>query len=114
MIERYTRPGMGAIWTEENRYRKWLAGELAGVGAWARPRESPPPPRRLPPNPEAKGAQAPPDRLHRPHPRHPRRAGDLRLQTPRLARGGRPPRRPAGGRPADDLRRPALGFGRGG
>ncbi|MBN2264746.1 MAG: adenylosuccinate lyase [Candidatus Aminicenantes bacterium] len=36
MIERYTRPGMGAIWTEENRYRKWLEVELAVCGAWAR------------------------------------------------------------------------------
>jgi len=36
MIERYTRPGMGAIWTEENRYRKWLAVELAVCEAWAR------------------------------------------------------------------------------
>jgi adenylosuccinate lyase len=36
MIERYTRPAMGAIWTEENRYRKWLAVELAVCEAWAR------------------------------------------------------------------------------
>ena len=36
MIERYTRPGMGAIWTEENRYGKWLAVELAVCDAWAR------------------------------------------------------------------------------
>jgi adenylosuccinate lyase len=36
MIERYTRPGMGAIWTEENRYRKWLEVELAVCDAWAR------------------------------------------------------------------------------
>jgi adenylosuccinate lyase len=36
MIERYTRPGMGAIWTEENRYRKWLAVELSVCDAWAR------------------------------------------------------------------------------
>jgi len=36
MIERYTRPGMGAIWTDENRYRKWLAVELAVCEAWAR------------------------------------------------------------------------------
>jgi adenylosuccinate lyase len=36
MIERYTRPGMGAIWTEENRYAKWLAVELAVCRAWAR------------------------------------------------------------------------------
>jgi adenylosuccinate lyase len=36
MIERYTRPGMGAIWTEENRYRKWLEVELAVCDAWAK------------------------------------------------------------------------------
>jgi adenylosuccinate lyase len=29
MIDRYTRPGMGAIWTTENRYRKWLEVEIA-------------------------------------------------------------------------------------
>ncbi len=29
MIERYTRPEMGWIWTSENRYRKWLDVELA-------------------------------------------------------------------------------------
>ncbi|MCK4556899.1 MAG: adenylosuccinate lyase [Candidatus Aminicenantes bacterium] len=35
MIERYTRPEMGAIWTEENKYRKWLDVELAVCEAWA-------------------------------------------------------------------------------
>ena len=29
MIERYTRPAMGAIWTEENKYRCWLEVEAA-------------------------------------------------------------------------------------
>lgn len=29
MIERYTRPEMGRIWTIENKYRKWLEVELA-------------------------------------------------------------------------------------
>ena len=29
MIARYTRPAMGAIWTEENKYRMWLAVESA-------------------------------------------------------------------------------------
>jgi adenylosuccinate lyase len=29
MIERYTRPEMGRIWTLENKYRKWLDIELA-------------------------------------------------------------------------------------
>ncbi|HOW87001.1 MAG TPA: adenylosuccinate lyase [Candidatus Aminicenantes bacterium] len=42
MIERYTRPGMGAIWTEENRYRKWLDVELAVCQAWSRLGKIPP------------------------------------------------------------------------
>ena len=29
MIERYTRPAMGGIWTEENKYRCWLQVEAA-------------------------------------------------------------------------------------
>ena len=29
MIDRYTRPEMGSIWTEENKYRMWLAVEIA-------------------------------------------------------------------------------------
>ncbi len=29
MIERYTRPEMGSIWSLENKYRQWLAVELA-------------------------------------------------------------------------------------
>ena len=36
MIERYTRPEMGAVWTETNRYRKWLDVEIAVCEAWAR------------------------------------------------------------------------------
>jgi len=35
MIERYTRPKMGSIWTEENKYQKWLEVELAVCEAWA-------------------------------------------------------------------------------
>ncbi len=42
MIERYTRPEMGAIWTDENRYRKWLDVELAVCEAWAKAGEIPP------------------------------------------------------------------------
>jgi adenylosuccinate lyase len=34
MIERYTRPEMGTVWSEENRYRKWLDVELAVCEAW--------------------------------------------------------------------------------
>jgi adenylosuccinate lyase len=33
MIKRYTLPEMGAIWTEENRYQKWLEVELAACQA---------------------------------------------------------------------------------
>ncbi len=42
MIKRYTRPEMGAIWTEENKYRKWLDVELAVCEAWAEAGEIPP------------------------------------------------------------------------
>ncbi|MGB7999949.1 MAG: adenylosuccinate lyase [Anaerobacillus sp.] len=35
MIERYTRPEMGAIWTEENRYNAWLEVEILACEAWA-------------------------------------------------------------------------------
>lgn len=35
MIERYTRPEMGKIWTDENRYNTWLEVEILAVEAWA-------------------------------------------------------------------------------
>ncbi|PTX50624.1 adenylosuccinate lyase [Melghirimyces profundicolus] len=35
MIQRYTRPEMGAIWTDENRYRAWLKVEILACEAWA-------------------------------------------------------------------------------
>ncbi len=31
MISRYTRPGMGKIWSDENRFRTWLAVEVAAT-----------------------------------------------------------------------------------
>jgi adenylosuccinate lyase len=34
MIKRYTRPEMGAIWDDQNRYQKWLDVELAVCEAW--------------------------------------------------------------------------------
>ncbi len=34
MIERYTRPEMGTIWSDQNRYQKWLEVELAVCEAW--------------------------------------------------------------------------------
>jgi adenylosuccinate lyase len=35
MIERYTRPEMGALWSLENKYRTWLQVEIAACDAWA-------------------------------------------------------------------------------
>ncbi len=35
MIERYTRPEMGKIWTEENRFKAWLEVEILACEAWA-------------------------------------------------------------------------------
>ena len=34
MISRYTLPAMREIWTDENRFRKWLQVELAACVAW--------------------------------------------------------------------------------
>ena len=36
MIERYSRPEMAKIWAPENRYRKWLAVEIAACEEWAK------------------------------------------------------------------------------
>lgn len=35
MIDRYTRPEMGAIWTEENKFHAWLEVEILACEAWA-------------------------------------------------------------------------------
>ncbi len=35
MIERYTRPEMGRVWSPENKYRKWLDVEVYACEAWA-------------------------------------------------------------------------------
>jgi len=35
MIERYSRPAMKQIWSEENKFAKWLQVELAVCQAWA-------------------------------------------------------------------------------
>jgi len=44
MIERYSRPRMKRIWSEENRYDQWLKVEIAVCDAWAKtgviPREA--------------------------------------------------------------------------
>ncbi|WP_044641108.1 adenylosuccinate lyase [Risungbinella massiliensis] len=35
MIDRYTRPEMGQIWTEQNRYQAWLEVEILACEAWS-------------------------------------------------------------------------------
>ncbi|WP_285768683.1 adenylosuccinate lyase [Peribacillus sp. SI8-4] len=35
MIERYTRPEMGSIWTETNRFNAWLEVEILACEAWS-------------------------------------------------------------------------------
>ncbi|MBO2536572.1 MULTISPECIES: adenylosuccinate lyase [Rummeliibacillus] len=35
MIARYTRPEMGAIWTEQNKYQSWLEVEILACEAWS-------------------------------------------------------------------------------
>ena len=47
MIARYTRPEMGRIWSEENKYRQWLAVELAATEALADMGDVPPEAARL-------------------------------------------------------------------
>ena len=42
MIERYTLAEMGAIWTEENKYQKWLEVELSVCEAQAKAGQIPP------------------------------------------------------------------------
>lgn len=36
MIERYSRPEMAALWTDENQFQAWLDVELAACRAWSR------------------------------------------------------------------------------
>ncbi len=43
MIERYTRPAMGRIWSEAHKIDLWLAVELAVCEAWSRRRRIPEP-----------------------------------------------------------------------
>ena len=47
MIERYTRPEMACIWSEENKYRQWLEVELAAAEALAQTNDVPPEAARL-------------------------------------------------------------------
>lgn len=41
MIDRYTRPEMGKIWTEENRFQAWLEVEILACEAWVKLGEIP-------------------------------------------------------------------------
>ncbi len=41
MLKRYTRPEMGKIWTDENKYSAWLKVEIAATNAWAEQGEVP-------------------------------------------------------------------------
>ena len=41
MIDRYVRPEMGQIWTEDNKYAAWLKVEILAVQAWAKLGEIP-------------------------------------------------------------------------
>ena len=47
MIERYTRPEMAHIWSEENKYRQWLEVELATAEALSQTNDVPPEAARL-------------------------------------------------------------------
>jgi adenylosuccinate lyase len=42
MIERYTRPAMGALWTDEHKFQTWLHVELAVCAAMAKAKMIPP------------------------------------------------------------------------
>jgi adenylosuccinate lyase len=42
MIPRYTRPEMGRIWTDENKFKKWLQIEILACEALAEMGEIPP------------------------------------------------------------------------
>ena len=35
MISRYTRPAIGAVWSDERKFQRWLDVEIAAMGAWA-------------------------------------------------------------------------------
>jgi adenylosuccinate lyase len=47
MIDRYTRPEMSRIWSDENKYRQWLEVELATAEALAETNDIPPEAARL-------------------------------------------------------------------
>ena len=41
MIERYTRPEMGELWTLNSKYQTWLDVEIAACEAWAEEKQIP-------------------------------------------------------------------------
>lgn len=41
MLERYTRPEMGKIWSDKNKYAAWLKVEIAATNAWCEAGEVP-------------------------------------------------------------------------
>jgi len=47
MIDRYSRPAMKKVWSEENKYQKWLQVELAACEAWTEEGVIPPEDMRL-------------------------------------------------------------------
>jgi adenylosuccinate lyase len=47
MIQRYTRPEMAHIWSDENKYQQWLEVELAAAEALAQTKDVPPEAARL-------------------------------------------------------------------
>ena len=42
MIDRYSRPAMQKVWSDENKYQKWLEVELAVAEAWTEEGAIPP------------------------------------------------------------------------
>ena len=34
MIDRYSRPAMKQVWSDENKYSKWMAVQIAVCEAW--------------------------------------------------------------------------------
>jgi len=47
MIDRYSRPAMKKVWSDENKYQKWLRVELAACEAWTEEGVIPPEDMRL-------------------------------------------------------------------
>ena len=90
MIARYTRPAMGRIWSDENKYRCWLTVEVAASQALATLRPRPAVRRRRHPRqgrlhrrPHQRDRGRSPPRRHRLH-HHRRRAH----RRPRSTRAG--------------------------